>query len=103
MQHSVPCVGFVVTEKGRPGKLNVDRAMPLVEENKEALMALYEDHRRTHRPLKEIKSGQSFAFKGKGKFPKGSSLTAEDVLNPPIEGRKLVCIGDKKSPRTPLF
>ena len=62
MQHTVPCVGFVVTEKDRPGKLNVDRAMPLVEENKEALMAIYEDHRRTHRPLKEIKSGQSFAF-----------------------------------------
>ena len=88
MQHTVPCVGFVVTEKDRPGKLNVDRAMPLVEKNKEALMALYEDHRRTYRLLKDLKPGQSFAF------PDGSSLTAEDVLDPPIEGRKLVYMGD---------
>ena len=65
--------------KDRPGKLNVDRAMPFIEENKEALLVLYEDHRRTYRFLKDLKPGQSFAF------PDGSSLAADDVLDPPIE------------------
>jgi ribonuclease BN (tRNA processing enzyme) len=35
--HTVPCVGFVVAENDRPGRLRVEKIAPLVEKNKDAL------------------------------------------------------------------
>jgi ribonuclease BN (tRNA processing enzyme) len=34
MSHSVPCVGFVVTEKPRRGRLRVEAIEPLITKNK---------------------------------------------------------------------
>ena len=39
MQHTVPCVGFVIKEKNRVGKLNIDLAQTAVEKNKVRLLA----------------------------------------------------------------
>ena len=34
MQHTIPCVGYVVQEDERAGRLNIEKIRPLVEQHK---------------------------------------------------------------------
>mmetsp|Transcript_11962 Transcript_11962/g.32278 ORF Transcript_11962/g.32278 Transcript_11962/m.32278 type:complete len:522 (+) Transcript_11962:310-1875(+) len=48
MQHTVPCVGFAVTERSRPGKLDAARIKPLLAKNDAALKAKVGEHTHAH-------------------------------------------------------
>ena len=90
MQHTVPCVGFVITEAQRVGKLRVDVVQPLVDRQKEALKAMLQikDANKVYSHLKQLRPGESFTF------PDGTTLQSEEFLEPPRAGRKIVVMGD---------
>ncbi len=96
MQHTVPCVGFVVTENNRPGSLRIDKVSKLVHQNKLALQALPENegnYMKTFRILKDLGHGESFVF------PDGVAVRGEDINEPIRPGRKIVIMGDTCSGR----
>ena len=90
MQHTIPCVGYVITEKTRPGRLKVDEIKDIVEANKEELKTILKlrDANKIYARLKLMKPGEEF------KFPDGTVVTSDDVLEPPRPGRKIVIMGD---------
>jgi len=90
MQHTVPCVGFVVSEANRVGRLKVEEIQPIIEKHKTALATKYglRDANKIYGVLKQIKSGEKF------ELPDGTELNADDVLDPPRRGRKVVFMGD---------
>ncbi|XP_014787671.1 zinc phosphodiesterase ELAC protein 1 isoform X2 [Octopus bimaculoides] len=74
LKHRIPSFAFVIEEKPLPGKLNAqflsDKGIP-------------------PGPLyKELKSGMKITS------PSGEVICPEDVLGPPIKGRKVVIAGD---------
>ena len=90
MQHTVPCVGYVVTEKDKPGTLKADDIGPIVERNKDLLKKQLKlaDVNKAYAVLKNIKQGEHFTF------PDGTTLSAEEIVEPPKKGRKIVILGD---------
>jgi len=89
MSHGVPCVGYVVNENARPGRLNPESIIPLIESNMQALKDTG-----MKRPIKllahikELPEGESYTF------PDGSKIYQNDVVEPPRKGRKIVICGD---------
>ncbi|KAH7288540.1 hypothetical protein KP509_31G030500 [Ceratopteris richardii] len=82
VEHSIPCWGFLLEEKPRPGKFNVEQARKL-----------------------GVKPGPDFAFLQKGhsvisKF--GQKINPSDVLGHSRRGRKIVILGDTNNPRSLL-
>lgn len=55
MQHTIPCVGYVITEDDKPGTMIAKIVNPIVERNRDALNKLYGDYRHV---LKDIKVRQ---------------------------------------------
>lgn len=91
MQHSVPCVGFVVEEKEREGKLRIDLVRDLVEKHKdyfEKIPEFEDQYRKAFAVLKSLKPGEKF------KFPDGTEVDGGDINEPPKVGRKFVYMGD---------
>ena len=90
MQHTVPCVGFVVTEAQRPSKLKVEVVQPIVERQKDAIkeMLKIRDANKVYAHLKQLKVGDSFTF------PDGTVMKSEEFLEQPRDGRKIVIMGD---------
>lgn len=91
LTHTIPCVGYVVTEKDRQGMLNVDFVKDIVERNKNALNAMPEfrnQYRKVFATLKSLPAGAMYTF------PDGSVVKSEDINNPPRKGRKVVILGD---------
>ncbi|GAB1600258.1 zinc phosphodiesterase ELAC protein 1-like [Argonauta hians] len=74
LKHRIPSFAFVVEEKPLPGKLNA----PLLSSKGIPPGPLY----------KELKSGTTVTS------PSGEMIYPEDVLGPPIKGRKIVIAGD---------
>ena len=92
MQHTIPCVGYVIQEKTKPGKLKVELVKPLVEKNAAALVSQLSlqkgDPLKALQHLKLLPPGSSFVF------PDGTTVYANDILEPPKKGRKVVIMGD---------
>ncbi len=90
MQHTVPCVGYVISEREKPGRLRFERCKDVVDRNREALKteAGMKDPNKVLKILKELGPDESFDF------PDGTRLSASDVLEPPRKGRKIVIMGD---------
>ena len=89
MAHTVPCVGFVVTEADRPGALDVDLVKPILERNIPALKAKgVREPRRLFRVIKEMAPEEVFTF------PDGSAIKRGDVVGPDKRGRVLCFCGD---------
>jgi len=90
MQHTVPCVGFVVNEAQRPGRLRVELVQPLVERQREQLKKQLglRDANKVFAILKAQAPGESFTF------PDGTVLRTEEFLEPAKKGRKVVVMGD---------
>jgi ribonuclease Z len=90
MQHTVPCVGFVVNEAPRQGRLRVELVQPLVERQREQLKKQLglRDPNKVFAILKAQAPGDSFTF------PDGTVLRTEEFLEPAKKGRKVVIMGD---------
>ncbi|KZV97310.1 Metallo-hydrolase/oxidoreductase [Exidia glandulosa HHB12029] len=87
IHHSVPCVGYVVSELPIPGKIEPSLYAPHINRNKVAL----------------VKSGIAKPMSLLAKLQAGETLTLPDgaVLEPPPRrpGRKVVILGDTYDPR----
>ena len=90
MQHTVPCVGYVVAEKARAGRLRVQECQSVRERNRVALREEcgMRDPNKVLATLKALKQGEEFTF------PDGTVLRGADIVEPPRRGRKVVIMGD---------
>lgn len=94
MSHSVPCVGYVVEEKSKPGRLRDEVVKPIVERNLDALKeAGFKIPMKALAVIKNLPVGSAFTF------PDGTSITQEEAVEPPRSGRKIVICGDTASSR----
>eukprot|EP00428_Durinskia_dybowskii_P086497 CAMPEP_0170443982 /NCGR_PEP_ID=MMETSP0117_2-20130122/48278_1 /TAXON_ID=400756 /ORGANISM="Durinskia baltica, Strain CSIRO CS-38" /LENGTH=625 /DNA_ID=CAMNT_0010704747 /DNA_START=350 /DNA_END=2227 /DNA_ORIENTATION=+ len=94
MSHSIPCVGYVVEEKSKPGRLRDELVTPIVKRNLEALKeAGFKIPMKALAVIKNLPVGSSFSF------PDGTTITQEEAVEPPRKGRKVVICGDTASSR----
>mmetsp|Transcript_26259 Transcript_26259/g.63981 ORF Transcript_26259/g.63981 Transcript_26259/m.63981 type:complete len:564 (-) Transcript_26259:1749-3440(-) len=94
MSHGVPCVGYVVEEESRPGRLRNDIVKPIVERNLAALKeAGFKVPMKAMAVIKNLQPGSAFTF------PDGTVVTQENAVEPPRRGRKIVVCGDTASAR----
>jgi ribonuclease Z len=89
MQHTMPCVGYVVQEAKGADRLLIERVEEIVEANKEALRSKYgRAYKKVYQDIKALRPGEVFSL------PSGETIAAEEVLVPAREGRKVVFLGD---------
>lgn len=94
MSHSIPCVGYVVEEKSKPGRLRDELVTPIVKRNLDALKrAGFKIPMKALAVIKNLPVGSSFTF------PDGTIITQEEAVEPPRKGRKVVVCGDTASSR----
>eukprot|EP00581_Thalassiosira_minuscula_P017473 CAMPEP_0183711978 /NCGR_PEP_ID=MMETSP0737-20130205/7283_1 /TAXON_ID=385413 /ORGANISM="Thalassiosira miniscula, Strain CCMP1093" /LENGTH=831 /DNA_ID=CAMNT_0025940551 /DNA_START=47 /DNA_END=2542 /DNA_ORIENTATION=- len=89
MSHGVPCVGYVVRENDRPGRLRPDLVQPLIEANRAGLKEAG-----VKNPMKIMAVVKNLPVGGSYEFPDGTVLRQEEVVEPPRRGRKVVICGD---------
>ncbi len=91
MQHTVPCLGYVVSESNRAGRLKFEKIRPLVEQHKEELKSQLglRDANKVYAILKNMAPED-----GPFEFPDGTTLHTSDFLEPQRQGRKVVIMGD---------
>lgn len=89
MSHGVPCVGYVVTERDRPGRLKPENVMPIIERNRKGLV-----ESGVRNPMKVMAMVKNLDVGGSYEFPDGTVVRQEDVVEPPRKGRKVVICGD---------
>lgn len=89
MAHGIPCVGFVVQEASRPGRLNRELVEPIVRRNVDALRASgFAIPMKAMAVIKDLEPGSSFTF------PDGTVVHQSDAVMAPRQGRKVVICGD---------
>ncbi|EEC43983.1 predicted protein, partial [Phaeodactylum tricornutum CCAP 1055/1] len=89
MSHGIPCLGYVVDELPRPGRLRNEVVEPIVKRNVQALReAGFTVPMKAMAVLKNLPPGNAFTF------PDGTVVQQEDAVEPPREGRKVVIGGD---------
>ena len=94
MSHGIPCVGYVVEEQSRPGRLRNELVEPIVKRNVQALKeAGFNIPMKAMAVIKNLPVGSAFTF------PDGTVLTQEDAVEPPRKGRKVVLCGDTADSR----
>jgi len=89
MSHGVPCLGYVVQEDDRPGRLMPENVMPVIERNRKELV-----ESGVRNPMKLMALVKNLPVGGSYTFPDGTVLNQEDVVEPPGKGRKVVICGD---------
>ena len=89
MSHGVPCVGYVVQEHDRPGRLRPEDVQPVIERNHQGLRDAGIRH-----PMKVMAMIKNLPVGGSYTFPDGTEMRQEDVVEPPRKGRKIVICGD---------
>jgi len=94
MSHGIPCVGYVVQEADRPGRLRDELVRPICMRNVAALKAAGLTHPlKAMAIIKDMPVGSSFTF------PDGTVITQEEAVEPRRPGRKVVICGDTASAR----
>jgi len=94
MSHGVPCLGYVVEEQNRPGRLRNEFVEPIVKRNIQDLAnAGFKIPMKVMAVIKNLPIGSAFTF------PDGTVLTQEDAVEPPRKGRKVVICGDTADAR----
>jgi len=94
MSHGVPCVGYVVEEESKPGRLRPDLVEPIVKRNYNALReAGMKSPMKVMAVIKDLPEGGHFTF------PDGTVLNQSDVVEPSRNGRKVVICGDTADAR----
>ena len=85
VEHTVPCVGYVITEKTRLGRLKIEDVLDVVNRNKKALAESFklEDPNKIFAVLKAMKPGSTLVF------PDGTVVNADDIQELPRSGRKV--------------
>uniref|UniRef100_A0A7S4SSL0 Metallo-beta-lactamase domain-containing protein n=1 Tax=Ditylum brightwellii TaxID=49249 RepID=A0A7S4SSL0_9STRA len=94
MSHGVPCVGYVVEEQSRPGRLRNELVQPIVRRN---LKGLKENGFRV--PMKVMAVIKNLPEGGSFTFPDGTVLTQSEAVEPERSGRKVVICGDTADAR----
>ena len=89
MSHGVPCVGYVVQEHDRPGRLRPENVLPVIERNRDGLI-----ESGVRNPMKVMAMVKNLDVGSSYTFPDGTVLKQEDVVEPPRSGRKIVICGD---------
>jgi ribonuclease Z len=94
MSHGVPCLGYVIEEQDRPGRLRSEFVEPIVLRNMDALKDCgFKIPMRAMAVIKNLPEGSAFTF------PDGTVVTQEDAVEPPRAGRKVVICGDTADAR----
>lgn len=89
MSHGIPCVGYVICESQRPGKLRHEYVEPIVRRNAEALKAAgFTIPMKAMAVIKDLPPHSAFTF------PDGTVVQQKDAVEPPRAGRKVVICGD---------
>lgn len=89
MSHGVPCLGYVINEASRAGRLKNEFVEPIVRRNIDQLKeAGFRIPMKAMAVIKNLAAGSSFTF------PDGTVVTQEEAVEPPREGRKIVILGD---------
>jgi ribonuclease BN (tRNA processing enzyme) len=89
MSHGIPCLGYVVEELPRPGRLRNDIVEPVVQRNALALQAAgFPIPMKAMAVIKNLPLGSAFTF------PDGTVVTQQEAVEPPRRGRKVVICGD---------
>jgi ribonuclease Z len=94
MSHGIPCVGYVVVEDDRPGRLRDELVRPICMRNLSALKETGFVH-----PLKAMAVIKDLPVGGCFTFPDGTVVSQEEAVEPPRPGRKVVICGDTASAR----
>ena len=89
MSHGVPCVGYVIRESDRPGRLRPEAVLPVIERNREGLK-----EQGVRNPMKVMAMVKNLPEGGSYEFPDGTVLRQDDVVEPMRRGRKVVVCGD---------
>lgn len=90
----IPCVGYVVEEESKPGRLRNDLVQPIALRNIEGLRkAGMKVPMKVMGLIKDLPVGGSYTF------PDGTVIKQEDVVEPSREGRKIVICGDTADSR----
>jgi len=89
MSHGVPCVGYIVHERDRPGRLRPENVLPIIKRNHHSLIEAG-----VRNPMKIMATIKSLPMGGSYTFPDGTVVRQEDVVEPPRRGRKVVICGD---------
>ena len=88
MSHGVPCVGYVIEEPNRPGRLRDEYVKPICVRNIKALKeAGFKHPMKALAVIKDLPEGGSFTF------PDGTVVTQQDAVEPSRPGRKVVICG----------
>lgn len=94
MSHGIPCVGYVIEEMPRAGRLKSELVEPIVRRNLSALkQAGFAIPMKAMAVIKNLPAGTAFTF------PDGTVVRQEDVVEPERSGRKIVVCGDTASAR----
>ena len=94
MSHGVPCVGYIIKEQTKPGRLRPELITPVIERNIPALK-----NAGVKAPMKIMAVIKDLPPDGAFNFPDGTVIKSADVVEPPREGRKVIICGDTASSR----
>jgi ribonuclease Z len=94
MSHGIPCVGYVVEELSKPGRLRDEFVLPIVQRNLKALKSAgFRIPMKAMAVIKNLPVGSAFTF------PDGTVVTQAEAVEPPRKGRKVVICGDTANSR----
>lgn len=94
IKHSIPCVGYVVTESSQPGTLLIDKIEEIARRNKDGLIARgFPLYQKVFAVIKNLKPDESY------EFPDGTIVYGRDVVTEELKGRKVAILGDTSSAR----
>ena len=86
---SAPCVGYVINECSKPGRLNPESITPIIKKNYDALEQKgYKHPMKVLATIKSLPKGESFTF------PDGNTVRQQDVVEGERIGRKIVICGN---------
>ena len=90
VHHTVPCVGYIISEESKPGRLLVEKVMPRLEANRDAIREEWgvRDPRALMKRVKELGPSDTMAL------PDGTELKGSEVIGEARRGRKVVILGD---------